>query len=102
MAKLSSSTFMTKELRKHCRKEIKVEVKLNYLEDDARTVNTINVSKGGVYLALDNPEHYTMGELVTLQFNDALEDIKDPFKNAVIVRQAGQGIAVAFIEMNDF
>ena len=93
---------MTKELRKHSRKDLKVEVELNYLEDGARTVNTINVSKGGVYLELDNPEHYTMGELVTLQFNEAVDNIRDPFKNAVIVRHASEGIAVAFIEMNDF
>ena len=93
---------MTKELRKHSRKDLKVEVELSYLEDGARTVNTINVSKGGVYLELDNPEYYTMGELVTLQFNEAVENIRDQFKNAVIVRHAREGIAVAFIEMNDF
>lgn len=93
---------MAKELRKHFRKNIQVEVELNYLEDNARKVNTINISKGGVCLELDNPGHYTMGELVTLQFDDAMEDIRDPFKNAVIVRHTAQGIAVAFIEMNDF
>ncbi len=93
---------MTIELRKHTRKDIKVEVELNYLEDTTRTVNTINISNGGAYLALDNPDHYTMGELVTLQFNETMEYVKDPFKNAVIVRQARKGIAVAFVEMNDF
>ncbi len=93
---------MTKDLRKHSRKDLRVAVELNYLEDSARAVNTINVSKGGVYLELDNPEHYTMGELVTLQFSEAVENIRDSFKNAVIVRHARDGIAVAFIEMNDF
>ena len=93
---------MTRELRKHTRKDINVEVKLNYLEDAARTVNTINISSGGAYLALDNANHYTMGELVTLQFSETMEYIKDPFKNAIIVRQASKGIAVAFVEMNDF
>lgn len=93
---------MTIELRQHTRTDFKVEVELNYLEDSARTVKTINISQGGVYLELDNPEHYTMGELVTLQFKEAVENIKDTFKNAVIVRHASKGIAVAFIEMNDF
>ncbi len=93
---------MTIDLRKHTRKDLKVEVTLNYLDDNARTVNTINVSKGGVYLELDNPKYYTMGELVTLQFSEVVENVKDTFKNAVIVRQASKGIAVAFVEMNDF
>lgn len=93
---------MTKELRKHSRKDIKVEVELNYLEDQARTVKTINISEGGAYLELDNPEHYTMGELVNLNFNEPVKHIKEPLTNAIIVRHASAGIGVAFVEMNDF
>ena len=85
--------------RQHPRIEVQVEVKLSFLEEDSRTVITRNVSKGGLYMELNNPDDYPMGEMVHLQFDDPLNNDVRTDKDAIIVRHANDGIAVAFVEM---
>lgn len=92
---------MTENKRKFPRKSIQVEVELSYLEDNACTVSTRNVSQGGLYLQLDNPEHYPMGEMVNLRFNNPLADNDETLKDGIIVRCDDSGIAVAFVEMEE-
>ena len=93
---------MSKNMRKHPREEHHVEVKLSFLEDDLRTVITHNVSQGGLFMRLSNSEHYTLGEMVNINFKHPLNDFEETTKDAIIVRQTDTGIAVAFIEMGDF
>ena len=85
--------------RQHPRIEVQVEVKLSFLEEGSRTVITRNVSKGGLYMELNNPDDYPMGEMVHLQFDDPLNNDVRTDKDAIIVRHANDGIAVAFVEM---
>ena len=93
---------MSDNQRQHPRQEIQIEVELSFLEDDTRTVITRNVSQGGLFMKLDNSTHYTMGDMVSLNFKNPLQDLEDTYKDAIIVRHSDEGIAVAFIEMGDF
>jgi hypothetical protein len=43
-----------------------------------------------------------MGEMITLNFKDPLEDYINTNKEGIIVRHTDEGIAVAFIEIEGF
>lgn len=90
---------MSENQRQHPRQEIKIEVELRFLEDDPVTVITRNVSEGGLFMSLKNPDHYTMGEMVSVNYKDPLNDFVDTHKDAIIVRHDEEGIAIAFIEI---
>ncbi len=93
---------MSENLRKFPRKEIQIEVELSFLEEETQKVITRDVSEGGLFMQLSDPAHYTMGEMVGLSFKDPLQDFEDTHKDAIVVRQTDDGIAVAYIEMGDF
>lgn len=93
---------MSENLRQFPRKEIQIEVELRFLEEDARTVITRNASEGGLFMLLKNVEHYTMGEMVNLRYKNPFGDFELTEKDAIIVRHGDAGIAVAFIEMEEF
>jgi len=93
---------MSKNLRKYPREDIHIEVTLDFLDEDPRTVITRDASVGGLFLRLSNSEHYTMGEMVTVNYKDPREDFEDTTKDAIIVRHTDEGIAIAFIEMEEF
>ena len=93
---------MSAEKRRFPRQEIQIEVELSFLEDTARTVNTQDMSQGGLFLQLKNAEHYPMGEIVKLNFKNPLDDFEETTKDGVIVRHSHDGIAVAFVEMEEF
>ena len=93
---------MPENQRQYPRKEIRFEVQLGYLDDDVRTVITRDISMGGMFMMLDNPDHYTLGEMVSLDYLDPLEDSRATHKDAIVVRHTDEGIGAAFIEMEDF
>ena len=93
---------MSKNQRQFERSEIKLEVSLSYLEDSTRTVVTRDISEGGLFMRLDNPDHYPLGEMVNIKYTDPLTDNTNTEKDAIIVRCAEDGIAVAFVEMEEF
>ncbi len=93
---------MSKNNRKFPRKEIQIEVELNFLEEDPRTVITHDMSDGGLFMRLKDTEHYPMGEMVNLRFKDPFADFVETEKDAIIVRHTDIGIAVAYIEIADF
>ena len=93
---------MSENKRQFPRQSLQIEVKLQFLEDESRTVITKNISQGGLFLRLHNSEHYTMGEMVTLNFKDPLEDYINTDKDGIVVRHTDEGIAVAFIEIEGF
>ena len=92
---------MSKELRARARKKIQVNVELNFLGDSPHTAYTRDVSESGLYIVLDNPQHYPLGELVNLHFKNPFDGDNNTEKDAVIVRTENNGIAVAFIDMGD-
>jgi c-di-GMP-binding flagellar brake protein YcgR len=93
---------MTENHRRHPRQEIKVNVELSFLEQDSQIVKTRDISEGGMFLMTDNASHYPMGEMVHVHFLDPLKDDADTYKDAMIVRQAADGIAISYIEMDAF
>ena len=93
---------MSEDKRRFPRQEIQIEVELSFLEDTAHTVTTRNISEGGLFLQLKNADHYPMGEMVNLHFKNPLNNLEETEKDGVIVRHANDGIAVAFIEMEEF
>ena len=93
---------MSEDKRRFPRQEIQIEVELSFLEDTARTVTTLNLSEGGLFLQLKNADNYPMGEIVNLHFKNPLNNLEETEKDGVIVRHANDGIAIAFIEMEEF
>jgi hypothetical protein len=93
---------MSENLRKHPREEMHFEVVLQFLEDEPRSVITQDASHGGLFMRLKNSSYYTMGEIVTVSFKDPMNDHAETTKDAVIVRQTDDGIAIAYIDMGDF
>ena len=93
---------MSENLRRFPRKEIQIEVELRFLEDNARTVITRDMSEGGLFMRIKDTDHYPMGEMVSVRFKNPLDDFSYTEKDAIIVRQTDDGIAIAFVEMDDF
>ena len=93
---------MSENLRRFPRKEIQIEVELRFLDDNARTVITRDMSEGGLFMQLNDTDHYPMGEMVSMRFKNPLEDFADTEKDGIIVRRTDDGIAVAFVEMDEF
>ena len=93
---------MSENQRQHPRKEIRIEVALSFLEDEIRTVITRDISEGGLFMMVDNPDHYPLGEIVSLDFQDPLNGLVQTHKEAIVVRCDEDGLGVAFVEMGDF
>ena len=74
---------MSKNQRQFERSEIKIEIRLSYFEDSTRSVMTRNISEGGLFMQLDNPDHYPLGEMVNLKYSDPLDDNTDTEKDAI-------------------
>ena len=90
---------MSKNLRKHPRKEIKVSVQLTFLDEPYTIVNTRNMSEGGMFIEVEPSDKYPIGEMVNVHYLDPLDNNEDKFKEAIIVHVAQDGIGIAFIEM---
>lgn len=93
---------MIENQRKYPRRQIKVNVELSFLGDAFEVVNTRDISEGGMFLVTEYAERYPIGEMVHVHFLDPLNDDNDTFKDAMVVRQANDGIAISFIEMGTF
>jgi len=93
---------MTEFKRQFPRQKVQIEVELRFLDDTARTVITRNVSEGGLFMRLNDSDHYPIGEMVTLHFKDPLDNFEETTKDGIIVRKAEDGIAVAYVEIDGF
>ena len=86
---------MSENQRKYPRKEIRIEVALSFMEDQARSVITRDISEGGLFMMVDDPNYYPLGEMVSLAFQDPLNSLAHTHKEAIVVRHDAQGIGVA-------
>lgn len=91
---------MSENLRRFPRKEIETEIELRFLEDNARTATSLNMSEGGVLMRVDDAERYPIGEMISLRFKNPFDDFADVEKDGIIVRHTDDGFAVAFVEIN--
>jgi len=92
---------MLENLRRYPRKEIEIEVELLFLEDNTRTLITRNMSEGGLFMPVSNTERYPLGEMVSLRFKNPLDNYVETQKDAIIVRLDDDGVAVAFVEIDE-
>jgi hypothetical protein len=51
---------------------------------------------------LNDTERYPMGEMLSVRFKNPLDDYADTEKDGIIVRQTEKGMAIAFVEMEEF
>lgn len=88
------------EKRKSPRKDVILNVKITYPSGKSQTVHTRDISDGGVFLILDKLDKPIIGEVVSVEVMDDLDN-KDifPGAEAVVVRHESAGIGLAFIEM---
>ncbi len=93
---------MIKELRKHPRREIHLEVELSFPSGEKQTVRTLDISDGGVFLVVDKLRRPIIGEVVEVKImNDEQNtSVSFPSNDAVVVRQEENGIGLAFIELD--
>ena len=92
----------TKELRKHPRRIIHLEVELGFPSGEKKTVRTQDISDGGVFLVVDKLRRPIIGEVVEVRIinDDQSTGVTFPSNDAVVVRQEESGIGVAFIELD--
>ena len=93
---------MTESQRNHPRHEIRINAALTCLSTDSRIVKTRDISVGGMFLLLDNPDDFPIGEMAHIHFLDPLNNEADTYKDAVIVRVSDDGIALSFVELDSF
>jgi len=93
---------MSKNLRKHPRKQMKVSVELTFLDQPYAVVNTRNISEGGMFIEVNSAQNFPIGEMVSVHYLDPLNDDADTFKDAIIVHKADDGFGICFIEMTEF
>ncbi len=93
---------MDKELRKHPRRQIHLDVELGFPSGEKQTVRTQDVSDGGVFLVVDKLRRPIIGEVVEVKIinDDQNTGVLFPSNDAVVVRQEEGGIGLAFIELN--
>lgn len=93
---------MSENQRQYPRKEIRVEVELSFMEDEPRMVITRDISQGGLFMFMEDPAYYPLGEMVSVNYSDPLNGLAPTQKEAIVVRRAEDGIGIAFVEMEEF
>ncbi len=93
---------MTENQRRYPRTEVKVSVELTFLDEPYNIVNTRDISEGGMFIEVETSAKFPLGELVHVHYLDPLNNDEDTFKDAIIVRVVDDGIAISFIELNEF
>lgn len=93
---------MSENNRRHTRHDVQIDVTLTLMEDNARTMQTRDLSEGGMFLETTTPSDFPLGEMVHVNYLNPLRDNDDTDVDAIIVRVSDNGIGVAFIEMDAF
>lgn len=94
MSKISSN-----EKRKHLRIGLIVDIDLTVPGQEQITVRTRNISDGGLFLILDNPDMPPIGTEVQVRLKNQLGDGETPPVNrAMVVRAETDGIGLEFLE----
>ena len=93
---------MTDNNRKYERTEIEVDVQLNFGDIIATNAKTHDVSEGGMFLKVEDPSRFPLGDMVVVHYSDPLNNNQETTKDAAIVRVANHGIAVAYVDLLAF
>ena len=93
---------MAENNRRYLRTEIEIDVELSFGENTTNGNKTQNLSEGGMFIVLEKPEIFPLGDMVIAKYNDPLNNDSETTKDAVIVRVAERGIAIAYIDLDAF
>ncbi len=93
---------MSENNRRYTRHDVQIDVTLTLMEDDARAMQTRDLSEGGMFLETTTPSDFPLGEMVHVNYLNPLRDNDDTYVDAIIVRVCDNGIGIAFIEMDAF
>ena len=93
---------MSKEKREFIRREACFEVELGLPSGAALLAGTRDISDGGVFILLDQSQRPVLGEVVTVKLTENSRNVGESFpsEDAVVVRQEGEGVGLAFIELD--
>jgi len=93
---------VAKELRKHPRRVVHLDVELKFPSGDKKMVRTQDLSEGGVFLIVDKLRRPIIGEVVEVRLIDEEKESEHvfPSNDAIVVRQEEGGIGLAFIELD--
>ncbi len=93
---------MRKELRKHPRRIVHLDVELGFPSGEKQQVRTLDISDGGVFLVVDKLRRPIIGEVVEVKIlsDEHNTGVVFPSNDAVVVRQEESGIGLAFIELD--
>jgi len=99
---ISTKQTMSINNRKHERRAVHVNVTLTFEDVNDSVTHTRDISDGGMFLELDNPQAYPIGEMVNIQYKNPFHDNMDTRLDAIVVRVADDGIGIAFVEIDGF
>lgn len=93
---------MIENNRKYPRTSVSVNVDLSLGENIKTSGMTTDVSEGGMFIKVDDPSPFPLGDMVVLTYEDPLNNNQKTTKDAAIVRSADSGIAIAFVDLDAF
>ena len=93
---------MSENNRRHIRHDIQIDVNLTLMENEPQTMQTRDISEGGMFLSTNAPSDFPLGEMVHIKYDNPLSNNTDTEVDAIIVRLSIDGVGVAFIEMDAF
>ncbi|MDH3342289.1 MAG: PilZ domain-containing protein [Gammaproteobacteria bacterium] len=93
---------MSENNRRHARHDIQIDVSLTLMDNETKTMQTRDISDGGMFLNTNSPSDFPLGEMVHIQYNNPLSDNIETEVDAIVVRLNNDGVGVAFIEMDAF
>ena len=72
------------------------------MDNAPKTMQTRDISEGGMFLGTNTPSDFPLGEMVHIQYNNPLSNDAETEVDAIIVRLSDNGVGVAFIEIDAF
>ncbi|MES0328353.1 MAG: PilZ domain-containing protein [Gammaproteobacteria bacterium] len=93
---------MSDNNRRYERHDIQIDVRLTLMDNDPQTIQTLDISEGGMFLATNSSSDFPLGEMVHVQYNNPLKNDAETEVDAIIVRLTDRGVGISFIEMDAF
>lgn len=93
---------MSENNRRYARHNLQIDVVITLMDNEPKTVQTHDISEGGMFLASDSPADFPLGEMVHVQYKNPLKDDAKTEADAIIVRLTDRGVGISFIEMDAF
>ena len=93
---------MSENHRRYARHDIQIDVDLTLVDQESQTVQTRDISEGGMFINTDSPSGFPLGEMVHVHYKNPLDNEAETDADAIIVRLSNDGVGIAFIEIDAF